>query len=453
MRDLASRLRSIVQQEASRAPVSERPLVRELSYVAEGEEGGDIARAADGLGGLVHTTDRGACVVVDRLWPAEAWYGCHQVGECAMDRDAPIALFDRRLEAHATWAEHVVFLDIETTGLSGGAGTLAFLVGVAWFEDGAFRVRQFFLNGPAGERAMLDALAELFGRTSLLVTFNGRAFDVPVMDMRWAFHRLPTPTEALPHFDMLPPARRLWGEPGQRAGQQQALGESQCDCSLTALERSLLGLHRYRDVAGFEIPTRYFQYLRTGDVRVVEGVLDHNRHDLVSLAAITSRALALARVGPAACQTPSELLGLGRLYERMGNTTHAARAFELAADAGHRAIRRQALAGLAILRRREGRFDDAAAAWQHVLTLTAEDEATPLGRRAAEALAIHHEHRARDLETARRYAEVLSLGASGQLRAEARHRLDRLDRKLSNRRKRDEDLRRLTGASDETPST
>lgn len=427
MRDLAARLRSIVKQDAERDRANPpSPALRELTYVPDIDGGRDVARTAADLGGEVHETDHGACVAVDRVWPTDAWHGRKQIGGCAMDAGAPIALFDPRLVAHQAWADRVVFFDIETTGLSGGAGTLAFLAGCGWFEDDGFHVRQFFLSGPGDERPMLDALAGVFARASLLVTYNGRSFDVPVMEMRWAFHRLDAPTGALPHFDMLPPARRLWG-----------WGES--DCSLSALERSLFSVHRHRDVPGFEIPTRYFQFLRTGDARTVEGVLEHNRHDLVSLAAVTSHALALARGGPEACDSAGEQLALARLYERAEDSSRAARAYELAATMGESEVRRQAMAGLAVLRRREGRYEEAAAAWQDVLELSPYGEPTALSRRAAEALAIHHEHRARDLETARRYAETLGAASKGRMASDARHRLERLNRKLS-RAKRDEGL-------------
>ena len=211
-------------------------------------------------------------------------------------RHAPISLFDPRLAAHAAWAERVVFFDIETTGLSGGAGTLAFVAGCGWFEDDGFRVRQFFLSGPADERAMLDALADVFGAASLLVTFNGRSFDVPLIEMRWAFHRLDAPTDSLPHFDMLPPARRLWG--GGRRRLQPVVARA------IALRRAPVG-----DVPGFEIPTRYFQFLRTGDVRAIEGVLEHNRQDVVSLAAVTAHALGIARNGAEGCRVTGRAIG------------------------------------------------------------------------------------------------------------------------------------------------
>jgi hypothetical protein len=423
MRDLAARLRSIVRQDAARthsAPAPGSP--RELTYVPDLDGGRDVGRTAADLGGIVQASESSSCVAIDRVWPYDAWHGRKQIQSCALDAASPIALFDPRLAAHSAWADRAVFFDVETTGLSGGAGTLAFVAGCGWFDDEGFRVRQFFLSGPAGERAMLDALAEVFGAASLLVTFNGRSFDVPVMEMRWAFHRLDAPTEAMPHFDMLPPARRLWGG-----------GET--DCSLGSLERQLFGVQRYRDVPGFEIPTRYFRFLRTGDVGAIEGVLEHNRQDVVSLAVVTSHALAIARDGAEACESAGEQLALGRLYERVGDPSRAAGAYELAARAGDRAVRRQALAGLAVLRRREHRYEEAAAAWQDVLDLSMLEPASTLSRKAAEALAIHHEHRARDLETAKRYAETLGARATGRLASEARHRLDRLDRKLTGTRK------------------
>src|SRR5262249_30101075 len=159
----------------------------------------------------------------------------------------------------------------------------------------------FFLNGPGGEHAMLDSLTHMFDEASLLVTFNGRTFDVPVMDMRWAFHRSDAPTGDLPHFDMLPTARRLWARrpgpvgPVGPMGAAGPIGPGRSEpCNLASLERSLLGFHRLNDVSGFDIPVHYFQFLRTGDATIVQGVLEHNRHDLMSTAAVTARALQLA---------------------------------------------------------------------------------------------------------------------------------------------------------------
>jgi uncharacterized protein YprB with RNaseH-like and TPR domain len=433
MRDLASRLRKIVRDN----PVSPAPS-RELSYVADvgGEQEPEVT--ASRLGGTLRQGRSGACVVIDRVWAADHRHGTLQVAALRPDARMPLELFDRRLTA-SNWADRVVFFDIETTGLSGGAGTLAFLAGCGWFEGEAFRVRQFLLAGPAGEPTLLAALAEVFSDTSLLVTYNGRTFDVPTMETRWAFHRSASPTDDLPHFDMLPPARRLWGRrggmapPGRRAGshvRESGLGESPNSCSLTSLERRVLGFHRQGDVPGFEIPTRYFHFLRSGDPTALVDVIEHNQLDLLSLAAVMADGLRLANGGPDACRDASEQLALGRLYERSADTGRAVHAYSAAASSGSREVGSVALARQAELLRREGRHDEACEAWQGVLRLaTPERGLNMLERRAAEALAIHLEHRAKDPLEARRYAELLRSGSAGRRRADAEHRLGRLDRK------------------------
>jgi uncharacterized protein len=433
MRDLGSRLRSIVRQNPRSHPAD--PPARPLTYVPEQSASRNTEQAAAELGGEVVRSANGACVAIDHLWDGDHWHGRRRISSYRLEPGAPLALFDTRLESHADWARRVVFFDVETTGLSGGAGTLAFLVGCGWFEDDGFRVRQFFLAGPSGERVLLDALAHEFSDTTLLVTYNGKSFDVPLMETRWAFHRESPATDDLAHFDMLPTARRLWGRARSAA---RVLGRDPYDpperesCSLTALERSVLGFHRLDDVPGLEIPTRYFHFLRTGDAAAVEGVLEHNRHDLLSLAAVMSHALALAQDGPEACREAGEQVGLGRMYERAGQTDRATRAFELAAATGDRQVRSHALARLAVLLRREAKFEESADAWRGVLDLVGRDRgaASPLARRAAEALAIHHEHRARDLSKAMRYAESLKIDATGRFRQDVEHRLGRLDRKL-----------------------
>jgi uncharacterized protein YprB with RNaseH-like and TPR domain len=424
MRDLTSRLRDIVRRDHGGTGA---PAVRELTYVPDTDGlSVDAASAAEALGGAPVGDDQGACVVIDRVWEPHHSHGRRSVAQYALAADAPLALFDARAACDAAWASRVVFFDLETTGLSGGAGTLPFLAGCGWFEDDAFRVRQFFLAGPAGERAMLGELGRILEEASLLVTFNGRTFDVPLMETRWAFHRTAAATDDMPHFDMLPPARRLWGRRG--------LGESTeaSSCSLSSLERTVIGFHRVGDVPGFEIPTRYFHFLRTGDASAITGVLEHNRHDLLSLAAVMSHALWMAREGPEACRESSELMGLGRLYEQAGDVERARRSFELAAEAGDRDVRPHALARLAALFGRQSRYDEAAAAWQAVLDDSRRRRtSSALTRRAAEALAIHHEHRARDLAAAKRYALELQGESDERTQREAAHRLGRIDRKIA----------------------
>ncbi len=429
MRDLTSRLREIVRRETSRSTsgAAETGGLRELTYVPDGAASASVESAAAALGATC-LDPGGACLVIDYVYPRDRSHGRLSLGSCAPSPAAPIALFDPTLAEGSDWWRRVVFFDIETSGLSGGAGTLAFLAGCGWFTEDKFEIRQFFLAAPSGERPMLDALARVFDDASLVVTYNGRTFDVPLMETRWAFHRTEAPTADLPHFDMLPPARRLWSR-RDRTGAPLDEWEG---CSLTAIERRVLHFHRVRDVPGFEIPARYFHFLRSGDASVIEGVLEHNRHDLVSLAAVMSRALWLAREGPEACAEAIEQVGLGRLYARAGDLAAAERAFTLAAEADDAEVRPHALARLAELLGRQKRHVEAAAAWQAVLDSGRRSEClrSPLQRRAAEALAIHHEHRARDLRSARHYAEALDGAGSRRQQQEIEKRLARLRRKM-----------------------
>ena len=248
------------------------------------------------------------------------------------------------------------FFDLETTGLAGGAGTQAFLVGCAIVEDGGLRVRQFLLPGFEHERALLLMVAAWMAQPCTLVSFNGRSFDVPLLETRYLLHRLPYPLSTMPHLDMLHPARRLWKERPAIAG--PPLDED--SCKLSVLERHLAGYHRVGDVGGFDIPSRYFRFVRDGNAHPLEAVLEHNRLDLISLALVTARALTLIRQGPSAAAHPRESLGLGRLYERSGASDDAeacfARAASLASRIGREPdVHADALRRLAICRRRAGR--------------------------------------------------------------------------------------------------
>ena len=227
-----------------------------------------------------------------------------------------------------------MFVDLETTGLAGGAGTYAFLVGCAWFEpfgpsarggrtsDAVFRVRQFFLSDFGAEPLLLGALARAAADAGALVTYNGKTFDVPLIDTRFVLHRMPTPFGSLPHVDMLHAARRLWRAPEEEGA----------SCRLSVLERSVCGHVREGDVPGFEIPARYFHYVRTGDARPLAGVFEHNRLDLLSLAVLTASAAQLLEQGADAAGTAREAYGLGRLYERAGLSLDARRAYARAID-------------------------------------------------------------------------------------------------------------------------
>jgi len=440
--DLASRLRSIVRESkrpgSTSAGTDPSPStgLRELTYVPDDgvyEAPLDPERTGEILGGRSIRTRFGGCLVIDRRYEADRRHGSMPIGDCEPD-GAGLALLDPTLAAPDR--PRTVFIDLETTGISGGAGTVAFLVGCGYFDLGAFQVRQFLLTSYAAERALLGAVAEFFEHADLIVSYNGKTFDVPVMETRWSFHRMEMPLEGVPHFDMLHPARRLWSG---RAGTDSGDG----GCRLTTLERVLFDVERVGDVPGFEIPSRYFRFLRTGDPRPLEPVLEHNRLDLVSLAAVTARAVRLAQQGAGACRDAREALALGRVYERTERFDAAEACYRRASGARPLEVRGEALYRLGLRLRRARRYQDAAECWRALLELTEPMAARrspamgSLRHFAVEALAIHHEHRDRDLPAARELAmfALEEMQGCGSRAEGIRHRLARLERKIASPRR------------------
>ncbi len=321
----------------------------------------------------------------------------------------------------------VMFLDLETTGLSGGAGTVAFLVGIGFFENGAFRTRQFLLPGFASERALLHAVAECLGEAGCLVTYNGKTFDLPVMETRWLFHRQPLAWSDLTHLDMLHVSRRLWRARGE---------DPEASCRLVFLERDLFGVERVGDVPGIEIPGRYFDYIRYGDAELLEPVLHHNRLDLMSLALLTARAIRLIREAVAErapiITNPQERLAVGRELLRLNQRSAAEACFRTVAECGTApdSVRAEALYSWARLLRRARRHHEAADVWRRLAG--SRTVRAVLRAEAQEALAVHHEHRDRDLEKAHQWATgALISGVGSRHRTAVTHRLDRLRRKIT----------------------
>jgi uncharacterized protein YprB with RNaseH-like and TPR domain len=412
---LTDRIRGIVGGGGARLPL-DPPDLPDRVDVTVPRQASDPSRLSHVLGG----DWSGPCFVVEREWKPTAKHGHQEVGEVAEQLHA--SADEARLFGGDSTCAPFVFFDVETTGLSGGAGTHVFLVGCGWFDEGAFVTRQFLMPQHAAERSLLQEVARELGRAGALVTFNGKSFDAPVLETRYLFHRLEWIGARLPHVDVLHPARRFW------AG----------DCSLASLEREVIGSRRVGDVSGFEIPARYFQFVRTGDPGPLAKVLEHNRLDLLTLAALTSRLLHIVRLGPGAVRTACEALALGRTYARAGMEARARDAFMRSIDLSRApagvfdGARAEALRGLALSWRRARCYCEAAECWQQIVDMRGCPVA--LAREATEALAIHHEHRVRDLDAAKTFA-LLSLGVDAQpaWTQSVQHRLARIERKISAR--------------------
>ncbi len=429
---LTERLRGVVRTSSTFAPratvdklTSVPPATLALNVtVDEARRADEVQTSAleDALEGQWRPLDTGRTFVVERRLEAAEPYGRSTIGEIA-SRIAGGAS-DASILIDARPGSPFVFFDLETTGLSGGAGSFAFLVGCGWFDaGGAFVTRQYLLVRIADERPMLEAVAADLERAGVLVSFNGKSFDVPVLETRYALHRLDVRLlDRAVHFDVLHPARRFWSVTEDAAGRS---------CSLSSLEEQILRVRRRGDVGGAEIPWRYFQFIRSGDAAPLGAVLEHNRLDLVSLAGLTARLLELAAVGADAAWNAREMLALGRAYARAGREALARETLErVVRCASDAATSMEARRWLAIGARRSRRHEEAARHW-HAIVNTAGCPA-PLAREASEALAVHHEHRVHDLGKARTYALKSLVGSGRPAWTEAaRYRLARLERKMA----------------------
>ena len=271
-----------------------------------------------------------------------------------------------------------LFLDTETTGLAGGTGTYAFLVGVAWWEADGLVVEQFFMRDHGEEPSLLLALSERLSRRPVLVTFNGKSFDWPLLETRYRITRVAALEKPAAHLDLLHPARQLW---------RWRLPS----VALAELEREILAIERGADIPSHTIPARYFEFLRGGPEGPIVEIFRHNQLDLCGLAALAARIAALLEEPKSAMGDAFETYGVSRMLQREGETMLAAEGYQRALAFGlpegaDRIARRE----LALLSRKRGDYAGAHELWQELVG------DSPAGLQAYEQLAIHYEHRARE---------------------------------------------------------
>ncbi len=339
---------------------------------------------------------------------------------------------EQPLDAIAAWVQDerirsldsqaFAFLDTETTGLSGGTGTYAFLIGVGRFEGTEFHLEQFFMRDPLEEPAQLAALEEFIAPCTALVTFNGKSFDVPLLTTRYRTHGWRPPFADQLHIDLLHLARRLWRDrlPSR---------------TLPNLEYQILGaLRTEQDVPGWMIPQLYFDYLRTGDARPLKSVFYHNSMDVLSLAALLSHTAALL-ANPLSdhIEHAEDILAMAKLFEEQGQYEIAIQLYlrGMQADLPDEAMI-IALQRLALIHKRQDNLAAAVTLW--------EEAARRQHLHAHIELAKYYEHRMQDYTEAIYWTET-ALSIIGQpgfpayekdlWQAELEHRLARLLRKLN----------------------
>jgi hypothetical protein len=377
------------------------------------------------VAGAYHPTPRGDAFIVEQSYTPDYHHGLSSI-VCS----SPLSMIsqwanDQRLaEIPLT---RFAFLDTETSGLAGGTGTYAFMVGIGRFVSDQFVLRQFFMRDPAEEPAMLEAIAQFLAPAQALVTFNGKAFDAPLLTTRYRLHHIPVPYQGYAHLDLLPLARRLWRDRLESR-------------ALKYLEQHVLGMTRsIEEVQGYEVPWLYFDYLKSGDARPLAGVFYHNAMDVVAMAALLAHVTDVMENPYGGCvEHGLDFVALGKLFEDLGHWEQAARLFERGleldlteSDFGL-AVKR-----LSTLQKRRGDFNEAIRLWE---------AAAENGHIYAHIeMAKYYEHKCRDVKNALHWTRsaldhVEHTDLPAYMRkhwlAEITHRLARLERKASMKRSR-----------------
>ena len=338
-------------------------------------------------------------IVIDRRLPLS-----HQHGKGPL---APITTLHhpRPPVGQALPAEQLVFLDTETTGLAGGTGTVAFLLGVGRIDGDELHLRQFFLTGFRGEAALLQEAAAWTAGRPYLVTFNGKSFDVPLLTTRYRLARLPDPFAALHHVDLFHPTRR-------------AFSRQWPDCRLQTAEQRLLGFQRAHDLPAHLVPETWFAFVRRGTTHRLPDLLAHNRWDLVSLVALLP---ALTEAFSTPAERGADVVAIARYWCMRGDEGTALAHLQ----AHERQLDTTGLLDLALLYKRRQLWDCAVSIWQRL----AERQCVP----ALEHLAKYYEHVQHDYRAA--LALTHRLQALEQYNTAHLRRVHRLTAKMQVREK------------------
>lgn len=354
----------------------------------------------------------------ENAYPLETRYGKLKIADALAVRGEVLRYLSREDAFRDLDLSTSLLLDLETTGLAGGTGTLPFLVGLGYFRNDRFIIAQYFLGDPSEEGRLLADLDLLFEEMNFrsVLTYNGKAFDLPLLETRFILQRKPFVLNDLPHLDFLFPARSLWKHKHD-------------SCRLFHLAQNVVEAPRDEDIPGAEIPSRYFDYLRTGNFELIEPILYHNQEDILSLlglvisgAKLFSEEDFLDGEGP----DPLDLVGVGKVFANAGEAARSTHLFEralvgrLPSEVAVTVVRK-----LSAQLKKNSDWEKAVALWREGAA------AAPVF--CFRELAIYYEHKARNLEEAKRAAEeglALAFEIASPERADFEKRLARLNIKL-----------------------
>ena len=353
-------------------------------------------------------------LVKDFYYSLDGRYGKVRLGEWRNLQPEMLAVISGSSTFAALDAQKVLFFDSETTGLAGGTGTIPFMLGFGFFSEQVFQVKIFLLQDLDKEGEFLAAVDDFLraGNFSATVTFNGKAFDFPLLETRYILQRRRFPLLELPHLDFLFPARTLW----KNTFDSRKLGY---------LGEMLLGISRSDDIEASSIPALYFNFLRNQDFSSIEPVIEHNAMDLVGLAAVV---LLGARylVDYSLTADEGEILGLGLLCERAGLLEKAEAFYQIVKDvSGRAAVQERAVRRLSILLKKKKLYREALKLWE-ILSVGNDLQ-------AYREISVHYEHRERNYYQAVEIVEkaLVNVRLSPSQQQEMEKRLQRLRQKIS----------------------
>jgi len=314
-----------------------------------------------------------------------------------------------------------LFFDLETTGLSGGTGVIPFNIGMGYYRDDKFWVAQYFLGELGEEERMIRELSRFLADMDFksVVTYNGKAFDMPLLETRFILYRTPLILSELPHLDFLFPARNLWKHKYE-------------SCRLFYLAREVLMTGRDEDIPSAEIPGRYFQYLKTGNFELIEPILYHNAEDILSLLGVVIMGASLFASDLEERDVDAmDFFGAGKVLEKVGEREKAADYFQralngsLSEEAGLSTRKR-----LSLQYKKSQKWEDALLMWQQMAASQTPSSDLLFSLRE---LAMYFEHKEKKLLEAQRYAEegyVVARGFSSSYEKDFIHRRARLNQKI-----------------------
>jgi len=370
-----------------------------------------MAKAVDGR---IVSGRAGSFCLVKTHYSRYHSHGHLTLGDIPGDGPFPVSAFTRKDEPGYVEPASLLFIDAETTGL-GGAGTVAFLVGCGSVVEDGFEVRQYLIPDYSDEAAMLEALLSEFDDTRVIVSYNGAAFDLPLLQDRMIINRVARELAMGRHLDLLHPVRRLF---------RRRLG----DCRLVNVEKKLFGFQRNNDIPGYIIPSVYFDWLSEQNPDLMGMILEHNRLDIVSLYYLAAYLARAFQTEGGILETVDDLYSLSRIY---GWRKQNHRVVDLYRRID--ALRDKPPAGDVLLFhaqafKRVGAYEKAVALWERLSSASSKE-----GFWANVELAKHYEHRVKDIKTAYQYAKKADeLAPQSRRQRQLLHkRLLRLQSKLS----------------------